>query len=580
MKNVITPFIKPVRTQGGTIFTFNSAIEDIGLNINERNNVVKISNFALLNIPISNFKPSNSLTEDDENFYANYFNPTAINGAYEHYDSVVTTTSPGVLLAESFQNYALNLETNLLAQNNYNPALLSTVSERVFWKWLKEMGAIRFEGDNPSSNNYFIEETSHNAYNTVVNCIGEIYAGAIRTNNFGSYNETYVFVPTSYGKSKVLFKQNYDENYYSNFILNNNNSSKILGHDNYTDSLTPSGLTLDAFMDINSTPTSSGTATLSYKNNNGYESGWWYTAQNKIITGIANSYLSDDKNYILNNGIINNDWNTLNTILKYTDGNNTFNLIRSNVDALQIEFNKNLLSQYYGIENPIYVFDELANNDNYTLADKFNFNAVLIYYTVYNESLNEQLATNLLGVLFLDNPITKGGVVNSGVLTDFLIPTLEKKRSIADGFGNSYSFRVNIKTTSIVDDTDAIIVDDSTSAQNVVGDYNVIFNQLSKSIEIMNSNTNALNYIEGQYNEILNFVNILNKQIINLNTKIDNISNSTTEAVASTGILYLGEPFTSGSWRFNGTINDGNYLYLEQFDPSTNTYKRKTNYPY
>ena len=51
MANRVTPFVKRMRTQGGTIYTFSSAVEDIGLNINERNNVVKVSNFALLNIP-------------------------------------------------------------------------------------------------------------------------------------------------------------------------------------------------------------------------------------------------------------------------------------------------------------------------------------------------------------------------------------------------------------------------------------------------------------------------------------------------------------------------------------------------
>ena len=36
----ITPFVKRMRTQGGTFFSFASALEDIGLNINERNNIV------------------------------------------------------------------------------------------------------------------------------------------------------------------------------------------------------------------------------------------------------------------------------------------------------------------------------------------------------------------------------------------------------------------------------------------------------------------------------------------------------------------------------------------------------------
>ena len=43
--------IRPMRTQGGTLYTFNSALEDIGLNINESKNTVKLTNYALLDIP-------------------------------------------------------------------------------------------------------------------------------------------------------------------------------------------------------------------------------------------------------------------------------------------------------------------------------------------------------------------------------------------------------------------------------------------------------------------------------------------------------------------------------------------------
>ena len=64
----ITPFVKRMRTQGGTIYTFSSALEDIGLNINERNNIVKMSHYALLNIPSIDV-PSN-LQENKFNVFA------------------------------------------------------------------------------------------------------------------------------------------------------------------------------------------------------------------------------------------------------------------------------------------------------------------------------------------------------------------------------------------------------------------------------------------------------------------------------------------------------------------------------
>ena len=51
MASFKTPKISKMRTSGGTFITFGSATEDIGLNINERNNKVSLSNYVLLNIP-------------------------------------------------------------------------------------------------------------------------------------------------------------------------------------------------------------------------------------------------------------------------------------------------------------------------------------------------------------------------------------------------------------------------------------------------------------------------------------------------------------------------------------------------
>ena len=146
----ITPFVKRLRTQGGTLYTFNSAVEDIGLNINEKTNKVEMSNFALLQIPAIT-------AQTEENFTLNKFNPYAMPGALKNYKLGAASVKDGrIVLAESFQNYALNLENNLLTRAGYNPSLLHSVSERVFWKWLKEAGAIRWIKDASS---YFQEET-------------------------------------------------------------------------------------------------------------------------------------------------------------------------------------------------------------------------------------------------------------------------------------------------------------------------------------------------------------------------------------------------------------------------------------
>ena len=73
----ITPFVKRMRTQGGTLYTFSSAAEDIGININERNNEVRMSNFALLSIPEITAKSTST------DIIINKFNPYGIDGAID-----------------------------------------------------------------------------------------------------------------------------------------------------------------------------------------------------------------------------------------------------------------------------------------------------------------------------------------------------------------------------------------------------------------------------------------------------------------------------------------------------------------
>jgi hypothetical protein len=53
-------------------------------------------------------------------------------------------------LAESLQNYLLNLETLIIRSDSYNPSLDLNPSERIFFKWLKEIGAIRYKNADAS----------------------------------------------------------------------------------------------------------------------------------------------------------------------------------------------------------------------------------------------------------------------------------------------------------------------------------------------------------------------------------------------------------------------------------------------
>lgn len=485
----ITPFVKRMRTQGGTFFSFASALEDIGLNINERNNIVKMSHYALLNLP--------SIDEAD-NLEQNKFNLFNIPGAYEYFGNVKDGT---VIVAESFQNYALNLEVNLLARNEYNPSLQTTVSERVFWKWLKETGAIRWEPDS-STSGYWREETdtdSSTGYNSIVKCIGTISAGSVRTDTFGTYNETYVLVPTSFGQTPVYFKQVEDDNYYRGLVTNPGGAN-ILGRETYTKPH-PDGLDIRAFYDDTA--------------NNTYE----------ISTaGSAGPY--------------------------YEDITSPYTFRRSLVDCMSLELNLTNLREIFN--DDALTYDDLA----ITLAedDTFDFNAVLIYYSIYNRALDAVLATNLLGILFLDPP---SGNTQDFPLNEILMPSLTKIQSGVSGFGTSYSFRLNIKSDYLLDESgEFTLYEDNTASQQVLEDFGQIFDSLSRSLSILNQHTGTINYITQQYIDLTNdHTNILNS-VSDLQYQVHNIERNITGTENTIAMFATGDdPVVDSSiYMYNGKI--------------------------
>jgi hypothetical protein len=143
-------------------------------------------------------------------------------------------TDNNVNLAQSFQNYALNLEALLLSRPQYKKDEKLTVSERVFWKWIKELGAIRFQDANTLEKNFtilgtgpgserFVEKPETNStYKRVVKYVGDIDVVNSLKNNNNSYTEIYIHVPSNVGTTPhVLFKSIKDANYYPSMTIAN-----------------------------------------------------------------------------------------------------------------------------------------------------------------------------------------------------------------------------------------------------------------------------------------------------------------------------------------------------------------------
>jgi len=503
--NRITPFVKRMRTSGGTIYVFSSATEDIGLNINEKNNDVRISHFALLNIPS---------IQNPSNINENRFNLYAIDGALE-YANAGDIKDGRVLIAESFQNYALNFEANLLNQATYDATLQRTVSERVFWKWLKETGAIRWA--NPSNGYWMEAEDSDGSlgYNTVVKYVGLVSAGNVRSDSFGTYNETYIMVPTSHGQMEAYFEQTEDANYYHGMEIGGLGEN-ILGRETWLQPH-PDGLSYRGFYDFvdSSTQVGSNPYLLYYD----ASPGWWYTAEGREPLQ-KKTYMTDTSAY-LTTGIYD--------VSLKIEGPSTVEFKRSLVDCMGLVLDLNKLRTIYG--DPNLTFDSMATGDN-AINDRFEFNAVLVYYSVYNAVQDTVLATNLLGILFLDAPSGTSQLISGDGI---LIPSLEKIQSTTGGFGTSYALRLNIKTDNMLDDTGAIIVDDATSDIFEAENWNLAFAELGKAVNILTRNNSVLNYISDQYvtlqsnqTQMLNSLTALQAQVNDIAVDIQGTVSSIT----------------------------------------------------
>jgi hypothetical protein len=170
-KTLRTPIIKP-RQQGGTFYTFGSAMEDIGLNVNENFNRVEMSHYVLLDIP--KFCKSVPVGNTDPD----YSYSLVLNNRLS-YDSAPKYPNRGdFMFAESFQDYCLNMETVVRNDNNYNYASNKTVSERVFWKWL--FSHLRNEDQRfIKDGDYYYEEKDK----AIAKAFGAISAGSQRTDD-------------------------------------------------------------------------------------------------------------------------------------------------------------------------------------------------------------------------------------------------------------------------------------------------------------------------------------------------------------------------------------------------------------
>jgi hypothetical protein len=459
----VTPLIKPVQDKKGIFYNFQSALEDINITLANSENSVRFSKFALLRIP--EIGTPNTLATDNKIQFGAAGESPIIEGL---------NPDNNVNLAENFQNYALNLESLLLSRPAYKKNERLTVSERVFWKWLKELGAIRFQDANALEKNTavllgdprFVEKPETNStYNRVVKYIGDIDVVNTLSSSENSYTEVYIHVPTNVGTTPhVLFKSITTDpyNYTPGMTIANTSAAPLdieyLSGRHYNDTH-PFGLSLKAFYDLDDA-----SVTTEIKNTlaGTYAPGNWFTGT------INNSYYTDSTFNVAQDQFI-----------RKTQGPTVVEYQRSTLDGISLDFD--IANYKLASENPeIKVFSQF---NDYVANRDFEFNAVLVYYDTYDPNNLDSTGnpidfkTNLYGVLFLDK------IQQSGL--EFAIPPITKYKPdpLNKTNGNSFSFKLNLKLDTSIEDAkvEKSINDYSTFSLELFTDVLTKFTQLQTS---------------------------------------------------------------------------------------------------
>jgi hypothetical protein len=404
-----TPLLSPLRVQGGTFYTFTSSAEDISKTFTDDDTRFVFSKYALLDIPDVRTPSANR---------ENYLVWEGIGSIAGGGTSSVATLSidDNINLAESLQNYTLNFEQLILEGSNtlargYNQSELYTVSERIFWRWLAQVNAIRFRNATSSESaagTRYTEEDPSSTYNRVVKYLGDIDIINNVSRDGHSYSEIYLNVPTQHGNTPyALFKTFQDFNYFPGGIWSNGNTY-IDGRD--SGSTSPSGLDLRAYYDSD--------------------------IADYYATGATFGLVTNSSGFA--------------TI----SGGSSKPVLISNMDGAQLDFEA---SSYRPIvDDPgINIIPEWNASG---AAGDFSFNAVLVYYDVYQASNPTVRARNLYGILFLDDYTNASSSFSYLKRFDKYKPNPITKLN-----GNSYGLKLNLKF-----DTSA----DNVGVETIINDYN------------------------------------------------------------------------------------------------------------
>ena len=461
-----TPLVRIPQVQGGTMYAFASGTRDLTRAFNNPDLKFDFSKYALLDLP--NFQAPSS----GENTFQ-FDNLIDYSGL-----AYVPSTNANIEFAQTFQNYALNLEELLLQDDDFDSTLLKSDAEKIFFKWLEKVGAIRFKtADSNDSTITGLSTEEYNSSGTGTDYEKVVkYLGSIDVNNDiqykgNAYHEVYVNVPSSAGYTPTILFEN-----------SNYNSSQ-------------NAITGDA--DIN---------------------------------GRAGQTHPD----------VNLDMETLADL-----SGGVYNINPNTTTSLGIKWD---IASYTGIANNPKV-DSLQ--DYAKSGGDFRFNAVLVYYDIYSESVPANRSTNLYGVLILDNPQDNPGVSNSSYIPELI---KYKPNEITGLNGNAFGLKLNIKFNSSLDNVgvEVNINDFTTFSMDLFMDTTSSLEQATKILRDANIRyttiANRVDNLEGILTSMDNITE-LKGRISNLETNFENTSLNLADSSSLLGLI------TNTNQRLSDIIN-------------------------
>ena len=450
------------------MYAFSSGTKDLTRAFNNPDMKFEFSKYALLDIP--NFQtPVNGSNNVQFENLLDYSS-----GAY------VPTGNAGRDFAITFQNYALNLEELILQDDDFDSSLYSTDSEKIFFKWLEKLGAIRFkaaDSTEASTSGLLTEELNASGtgtdYEKVVKYLGSIDVGNDIQYKGNAYHEVYINVPSSIGYTPtVLFKN-------SNFNTTDNKmyaDPEINGRSGQTHP--DPNMTLESLVDVDG----------------------------------ATPYYDIDENTTTSLGI---DW------------------VAGDYHEIATKSDLNTLEDYS------------------KQGGDFRFNAVLVYYDLYSDSVPANRETNLYGVLILDNPQDNPGAANSSYIPELI---KYKPNEITGLNGNAFGLKLNIKFNSSLDNVgvEVNINDFTTFSMDLFMDTTSALENSAKLLSDANARyTRIANRVDDLENLLtsMNSTTELSSRISSLESSFENASLNLED---SNSLLEL---ITSANGRINNLID-------------------------